>query len=257
METTRVLIPDLTKCYDIGKKPLARLLGWGETTVLRYLNGQAEPNAEFLRRIEELHENPWEYLKLLEYNKEKNVLTDVAYRKTKAAVINKILCDRATEAMQYVISLAEGDIAPSLVIAVLYYAQMCYWAFHKEPLFEEEISVKEQASVYPRLYEKMMQQGLHALPMIYFSLEEEEKEYIKMVHERLRMYAPVTIQKALLREKKWMGQKGKRTGIAWTPEELKQRYEIRLDVKKHTELKQEQIDKLIRPGNDRKGIKKQ
>jgi hypothetical protein len=119
------------------------------------------------------------------------------------------------------------------------------------------ISVKEQASVYPRLYEKMMQQGLHVLPMKYFSLEEEEKEYIKTVHERLRMYAPVTIQKALSREKKWMGQKEKRTGIAWTPEELKQRYEIRLDVKKHTELKQEQIDKLIRPRNDRKEIKKQ
>jgi len=78
--------------YEIGKKPLSRLLGWGDTTVMRYLDG-VEPNREFAAKIECYAENPWEYANLLEENKEK--LTDTAYRKTKKAVYNST----ATECM--------------------------------------------------------------------------------------------------------------------------------------------------------------
>ena len=57
MESTKEMLLAMMKTYNIGKKPLARLLGWGETTILRYLDGM-EPNAEFMRRIRELKENP-------------------------------------------------------------------------------------------------------------------------------------------------------------------------------------------------------
>jgi len=30
MKKINVCLPDLTKRYDIGKKPLAKLLGWGK-----------------------------------------------------------------------------------------------------------------------------------------------------------------------------------------------------------------------------------
>lgn len=229
MEMTKVFLPDLTKRYDIGKKPLAKLLGWGETTVLRYLNGQAEPNGEFLRRTLELAENPWEYLHLLEYNKDKKVLTEVAYRKTQAAVLKAILCDRSTEAMQYVIFLAGGDIAPSQVLTVLYYSQLCCLMLYGRELFEEEVAIAAGAPLYPGLYDKMLRYGLHTLEEEALSLTKEEKECLKTVYESLKMYSPKTIANALARDREWLIRNRKGKGDSVSAEEMKRQYTARFE----------------------------
>ena len=62
---TKQLLLAMMQRYDIGKKPLSRLLGWGDTTVMRYLDG-VEPNREFAARIQELAENPRVFAELLE-----------------------------------------------------------------------------------------------------------------------------------------------------------------------------------------------
>ena len=67
--------------YQIGKKPLAKLLGWGDTTIMRYLNG-VEPNREFAMKIQQLAQNPFEYIQILEQNKER--ITQTAYKKSKS-----------------------------------------------------------------------------------------------------------------------------------------------------------------------------
>ena len=75
MPSTKELLLSMMQRYEIGKKPLSRLLGWGDTTVMRYLDGM-EPNKEFAQRIEALAKNPWGFAELLESNREK--LTDTA-----------------------------------------------------------------------------------------------------------------------------------------------------------------------------------
>ena len=135
MKTTKELLLLMMQRYEIGKKPLSRLLGWGDTTIMRYLDG-VEPNREFAGRIKELAENPWIYADIVEKNRER--LTETAYRKTRKAVYREIFCDRSTEAMQYVVELAGGDIAPYRVMLVLYYAQVCSVVLRGLPLFEEE-----------------------------------------------------------------------------------------------------------------------
>ncbi len=200
METTKEELLSMMQRYEIGKKPLARLLGWGETTVMRYLDGVG-PNGEFLRRIRELSADPWEYAKLLEKNG--NVLTRTAYKKTKRAVFREIFCDRSTEAMQYVISLAEGDIAPYRVISVLYYAQICSLVLRGLPLFEEEaeFAVKGTA-VYPRLYCRMKDYGIRNLHPEISTFSKEEQEYLKTVWQVLNGYSPNALRTLFLREKK-------------------------------------------------------
>ena len=176
MKTTKEQLLFMMQRYEIGKKPLSRLLGWGDTTVLRYLDG-VEPNREFAGRIGELAENPWLYAEVLEKNKEK--LTDTAYRKTRRAVYREIFCDRSTEAMQYVVELAEGDIAPYRVMTVLYYAQVCSMVLRGFPLFEEEADFSPgQQLVYPRLYGQMMRFGLKLIKPETGSLSLEEQEYL-------------------------------------------------------------------------------
>ena len=202
---------------------MSKLLGWGETTVIRYMDG-VEPNAEFLRRIQELSESPWEYAMLLEKNGE--VLTGTAYRKTKRAVYREIFCDRSTEAMQYVIALVGGDIAPSRVIAVLYYAQVCSVVFRGEPLFEEEAEFAVKvSSVYPRLFRQMMTYGIRDLQPELATLSEEEQEYLRTVWQVLNGYSPNAIKAVLLRDKKRIRRHLKEKADRMTTEETKGQYE--------------------------------
>lgn len=190
----------IMECYNIGKKPLAKLLGWGDTTIMRYLSG-VEPNKEFAIKIQQLAENPWEYIQILEQNKEH--ITEIAYKKTKKAVYHEIFHDRSIEAMQYVITLADKDIAPYRVISVLYYAQVCSLVFRGVPLFEEEVDFSPNQSVaYPRLYEQMKQYGIHLLCPEYSSFSIEEQEYLKQVYFVLNGYSPNALKTLFVREKR-------------------------------------------------------
>ena len=200
MKTTKELLLDMMQRYDIGKKPLSKLLGWGDTTIMRYLDG-VEPNREFAARIEQLAGNPWEYAGVLEKNKEK--LTDAAYRKTRKAVFREIFCDRSTEAMQYVVTLADGDIAPYRVMMVLYYAQVCSLVLRGLPLFEEEADFSPgQPFIYPRIYEQLRQYGVQVLKPETDSFSAEEQEFIRQVYLVLNGYSPNALKALASRAKK-------------------------------------------------------
>lgn len=250
MKTTKELLLLMMQRYDIGKKPLSRLLGWGETTVMRYLDG-IEPNQEFFRRIEELAENPWRYARVLEQNKEK--LTDTAYRKTKKAVYREIFCDRSTEAMQYVVGLAEGDIAPYRVMTVLYYAQVCSLVLRGLPLFEEEADFSPgQSIVYPRLYQMMKQYGIRVFHPDISSFSTEEQEYLKQVYAVMNGYSPNALKALYVREKRRIRRHLKSGADRLSMEALKGQYESgfrKLLVEKPDDLKLYLADALKRSEN--------
>ena len=84
---TKEQIENILVSYGIGKKPLSMLLGWGETTICRYLDGDT-PNDKYSDILLNLLDNPKDYLKLLEENK-KNI-TDLAYTKSKKATLEFI-----------------------------------------------------------------------------------------------------------------------------------------------------------------------
>ena len=223
MKTTKELLLLMMQRYEIGKKPLSRLLGWGETTVLRYLDG-VEPNREFASRIEQLAQNPWEYANVLEKNKEK--LTETAYKKTRKAVYREIFCDRSTEAMQYVVALAEGDIAPYRVMMTLYYAQVCSMVLRGLPLFEEEaVFSPGQSLVYPRLYGHMMEYGVRMLQPETGSLSTEDQNYLKQVYQVLNGYSPNALKALYVRAKRRIRRHLKSEADSLSVDALKNQYE--------------------------------
>jgi len=67
----------LISVYNIGQKPLASLLGWGETTIIRYVKGLT-PTKEYSQTLKKLM-NPQYMFELYLNNKES--LTDVSQRK--------------------------------------------------------------------------------------------------------------------------------------------------------------------------------
>lgn len=200
MESTKERLLFLMEQYEIGKKPLSRLLGWGETTVMRYLDG-VEPNREFAQRIEELSKDPWQYAELLE--RRGDVLTDIAYKKTKRAVYRRMFCDKSTEAMQYVVSLAKGDISPYRVVTVLYYAQVYSLVCRGLPIFEEEVSVEaKQKTPYPRLYERLLRYGIRVRLPEDGALSTEDRNFLQNIYHVLNGYSPNAIYAVWNREKR-------------------------------------------------------
>lgn len=71
----------LTK-YNIGKRPLAQLLGWSEVTIVRFLDGQL-PSRTYSSKLLEIFDKPKHFMKLLEHNKDR--ISIVAYNKAKKA----------------------------------------------------------------------------------------------------------------------------------------------------------------------------
>lgn len=60
-------IMTILRRYNIGKKPLARLLGWGETTILRYIDGDV-PTVEYSKKLKAILDDPEYYYEILEHN---------------------------------------------------------------------------------------------------------------------------------------------------------------------------------------------
>ena len=50
--------------FKIGKKPLAKLLGWGETTIIRYIEGDI-PTAEYSDKLKAIFQNPYYYFLII------------------------------------------------------------------------------------------------------------------------------------------------------------------------------------------------
>ena len=44
-------LKNLLEMYDIGKKPLAKLLGWGETTIVLYAGMKTIPDNEYTQKL--------------------------------------------------------------------------------------------------------------------------------------------------------------------------------------------------------------
>ena len=89
-------IKELLHKYNIGKKPLSKLLGWGDITVSRYIDGQI-PTKMYSEKLKSLND-PIEFYKLLEDNRDK--ITVEAY-KNAIKMKDKILGAFAYNAIKY------------------------------------------------------------------------------------------------------------------------------------------------------------
>lgn len=190
----------ITEEYNIGKKPLAKLLGWGEVTVLRYMQG-GTPDAAFMSLIDKICNNPVSYLRILE--KEKAKITDVAYRKSRKAVVNLIFLNRIFFFSQYILKCTNGDIGPSYIMATLFYAQMYSIYERKSTLFDNGVSLEKTGwNIYPVLNELLSESGLIYDDTVENTILDEEKKIISDTIGILNGFAPNAL-KALIRRERY------------------------------------------------------
>lgn len=140
--------------YDIGKRPLSLLLGWGELTFSRYCDGDI-PTKQYSDILMRIDQEPQFYAELLEANKAK-LRSPRTYEKTRRAVDALLAADdpstsKINTVIQYLLYQC-GDITPLALQKALYYVQGFYFAFYRTFLFSEDCQAWTHGPVYRDIY---------------------------------------------------------------------------------------------------------
>ncbi|BCN29808.1 Panacea domain-containing protein [Anaeromicropila herbilytica] len=171
-------IKSILSDFKIGKKPLAKLLGWGETTIIRYIEGDI-PTIEYSDKLRAIYDNPYYYYDILLKNQEN--LTNVAFKKSKKAVIEKLMNSKIHIITQYIINQMKEEVTMGEIQTLLYYMQGFSLAFNNEPLFEDEYYVTANNIPYLNLYESLKLRGINYLEIEEDLLSDNDKVLINSV----------------------------------------------------------------------------
>ncbi|NLV16141.1 MAG: DUF4065 domain-containing protein [Syntrophomonadaceae bacterium] len=149
-------ILEIPRKYNIGKRPLSLLLGWGEMTFTRYCDGDM-PTKQYSDMLQKIYGDPAFYLSFLEENKG-NLRSQIAYEKSKRQTaeflgrpINK--ASKVDAVIGYLLFQCE-DITPLALQKALYYIQGFYFAFMKVFLFVDDCEAWVHGPVYREIYNR-------------------------------------------------------------------------------------------------------
>lgn len=225
-------IIDLLKKYDIGKRPMSLLLGWGEITLTRFVNGDI-PSKSYSDQLKRLNKSPEFFLELLITNKDK--VTENAYKKsfdvTNSLIARVNTCFVETKidsACNYIISKSI-EITPLALQKLLYFTQAFHKTFIGEFLFNEDCEAWIHGPVYREIYFKYKDHGYNPIEdnkkqFECFDLSDNEKEVIDVVINYFGCYSGKILEKMTHIEPPW-----KETRAGLTDEESSNRI-IRKDM---------------------------
>lgn len=208
-------ILEIPEKYNIGKRPLSLLLGWGEQTFSRYCDGDI-PTKQYSDILKKISEDPKYYLELLEMNK-RNLKSDLAYQKSKDAVHGilgsdgEISTDKIYSVVDYLLSECE-DITPLALQKLLYYIQGFCYAFLERFIFEEDCEAWVHGPVFRDIYFKYKEYRFD--PIVEGKIKEElnvptlEKTIIDTVIKNFGCYSGKTLEAFTHNETPWLNTRG-------------------------------------------------
>jgi len=156
-------INEIINKYRISKRNLSLVLGFGELTITRYLDGYVpiKKNSELLKDV---LKSPELYLKYL--NKNKSLIKESVYKKSKNQ-IDELL--NINENDQYIEDVAEyiiknNEETTNLVLQkLLYYTEVFYMLFKNKKLFKSACGAWEHGPAYGRIYYEYKEFGKEAI----------------------------------------------------------------------------------------------
>ena len=219
-EENLINVTDIEKVlekYDIGKRPLSLLLGWGEGTLTRYVDGDtpSKPYSDMLKRI--LSDRGY-YQEILERNKES--ISELAYRKSMAATEKIMKTDekeisKLESATKYLL-MQTSEITPLALQKLLYFAQGFQKAFTDAFMFDEDCEAWAHGPVYRDVYLKYKQYGYNPIEedqLFYenINLTEDEKELLDHIILYFGCYSGKILENMAHSEEPW---RAARRGLA-------------------------------------------
>ncbi|MCQ6333167.1 MULTISPECIES: type II toxin-antitoxin system antitoxin SocA domain-containing protein [Bacillus cereus group] len=203
-------IREVLEKYKIGKRPLSLLLGWGEVTLTRYVNGDI-PTKQYSDILKRLGRDQCFMLDILERNKD--LITQKAYRVSKGAIaklqenddIPSTQTTKIEEVANYLL-YKNDDITPLALQKLLYYAQGFCRVFTGTYLFEDDCEVGSHGPIYRVIFDKYKGYQYDNLEVNYDSttqLTQIEKQLLDCVVDTLGCYSGKTLKKMILFDLPW------------------------------------------------------
>lgn len=221
-------IKDLISLYDLGKSTLSIVLGFGEITITRYLDGQI-PSKSYSNIIKKALASP-EYMEKAIAEHEDD-LTDTAYYKSMFAA--DVLLDAFSMSPKMMGAIALlfkylDEITPMALQKMLYYSDGLYAAKYKKPLFSDVCEAWALGPVYHDAYKTMKSLLLDTQKDARFSiirnnissLSQEEMDIIKLVAMSFGKYSGVVLSEITHEEKPWKIARGNLEEGAWSNESI-------------------------------------
>ncbi|MBO7633063.1 MAG: hypothetical protein J6S72_01590 [Lachnospiraceae bacterium] len=209
---TREELKDMLQKYNIGKKPLSKLLGWGETTILLYLREDEEelPDNEYTRRLKNLYTHTTGFLSLL--NSGQNRISSVAKRRSIDAVRQLFPTSPIFDAAEYVVGvhrkLASEFGAESMSLVrlqtILFWSQVASLCLYNEVIFEDDYAPGRGGMPYRAVAERMQTMGCIVPDGLYTgpgprvsSLTDEKKAILAFITEMFEWYGTSALEELL------------------------------------------------------------
>ncbi|MEG0022512.1 MAG: DUF4065 domain-containing protein [Bacilli bacterium] len=208
-------ILEIPQKYNIGKRPLSLLLGWGEQTFSRYCDGDM-PTKQYSMILDKIYDEPSYYLELLENNKD-TLKSKSTYEKSKEATDILIFeqpslsDDKMDSVANYLLSECE-DITPLALQKILYYIQGFYFAFTKKFIFKQNCEAWVHGPVFKEIYNKYKKYCYD--PITGYDLKDEvsfsvtEKAIIDSVIKNFGCYSGKILESFTHAETPWLETRG-------------------------------------------------
>ena len=190
--------------YNIGKKPLARLLGWSDTTIILY-SGEGLPKNEYTCRLKELYKDPDLYTEILLSNKEK--ISPVALRKSCEALNSMFPLTSIGEAARYVTyyfgrsasQQSSDDLSLLRLETILFWSQIISLCLFEKPLFDEDYQPGRSGLPFRSIEERLSKYGCIRPEKLYpddnmFAPTVQEKEILQIVTDAFSWYGSRAIE---------------------------------------------------------------
>lgn len=211
-----IIIDEICDKYNIGKKPLAKVLGWSEATIMRYYNGEQLPLPEYHSTLVEIKNDPFVFREKLEKNKTN--IAPITYEKSKIALselsINNTNKHKKIEDVTKYLLLKCEDVTPLALQKLLYYTQSFNKVFNNKFMFEDDCEAWIHGPVYRETYEQFKRYGYNIIDDILIkeedlsSLSVTEKELIDNITIHLGCYSGKILENMTHVEMPWLTTRG-------------------------------------------------
>lgn len=204
-------IKSILEKYNIGKRPLSILLGWGETTLTRFVSGDI-PSKIYSDILKIVKDSPEYLLEILINNKEK--LTKLAYEKCFDAINQEIanaqICfvsSKIESVANYIIN-ESIEITPLALQKLLYFSQSFHKVFLDTFLFDDDCEAWAHGPVYKEIYFKYKYYGYNPIDddvnrFSCFDLSDNELEIIDSVISSFGCYSGKVLENMTHIEAPW------------------------------------------------------
>lgn len=203
----------LTK-YNIEKRPLSKVLGLGELTITRYIDGQI-PSKKYSDLLIELHNNENSMRSYVEINK--SLISEITYDKAIKAIEQcekeKAVHNSAERIALYIIS-SGFDVTNLFLQKILYYVKAISELFVGKTIIPETCEAWKYGPVFPSVYDKYKEFGKHEIEtkvsFEYASklLTEEEIRIVNYVLYSFGIYNAWFLKDLTHAEEPWIAARG-------------------------------------------------